>query len=150
MKRPDGEPHHIWWEETGLCFECQECGRCCAEEPGAVWVDEREASDIAGFLGIDGEELRKKYLTRIMGRTTLRELENFDCVFLDGETRKCRIYKVRPRQCRTFPFWPSLLEDADLWKYYSKRCPGMDTGRSYTPEMLRKMYELNSERENDK
>eukprot|EP00613_Pedinella_sp_CCMP2098_P066871 CAMPEP_0171980084 /NCGR_PEP_ID=MMETSP0993-20121228/259757_1 /TAXON_ID=483369 /ORGANISM="non described non described, Strain CCMP2098" /LENGTH=393 /DNA_ID=CAMNT_0012632261 /DNA_START=51 /DNA_END=1232 /DNA_ORIENTATION=- len=36
------------------------------------------------------------------------------CVFLDP-LGKCSIYEVRPLQCRTYPFWPSLLEDAEAW-----------------------------------
>lgn len=112
-------------------------------------MDEQERALIAEFLGLDAEELRKEYLTRRMGRITLRELENFDCVFLDSTTRKCRIYSVRPRQCRTFPFWPALLENHELWKDYSKRCPGMDTGRLYTPEMVDMLYEANLKQEKD-
>lgn len=37
------------------------------------------------------------------------------CVFLDP-FGKCSIYPVRPIQCRTYPFWPSLLEDRETWE----------------------------------
>ena len=40
-------------------------------------------------------------------RRSLKELPNYDCVLLDPETRKCRAYTARPRQCRTWPFWDS-------------------------------------------
>ncbi len=37
------------------------------------------------------------------------------CIFLDRSSNKCGIYDVRPVQCRTYPFWPSLLESPDDW-----------------------------------
>ena len=26
-------------------------------------------------------------------------------MFFDGKNRKCKVYEMRPRQCRTWPFW---------------------------------------------
>ena len=37
------------------------------------------------------------------------------CVFLDP-TGQCSIYDVRPVQCRTYPFWPSLVGDQASWE----------------------------------
>eukprot|EP00571_Detonula_confervacea_P017134 CAMPEP_0172312994 /NCGR_PEP_ID=MMETSP1058-20130122/19059_1 /TAXON_ID=83371 /ORGANISM="Detonula confervacea, Strain CCMP 353" /LENGTH=180 /DNA_ID=CAMNT_0013026569 /DNA_START=203 /DNA_END=745 /DNA_ORIENTATION=- len=37
------------------------------------------------------------------------------CVFLDP-VGKCGIYDVRPVQCSTYPFWPSLLESQEDWE----------------------------------
>ena len=36
------------------------------------------------------------------------------CVFLDP-FGQCSIYEVRPVQCHTYPFWPSLLESKEDW-----------------------------------
>ncbi len=33
------------------------------------------------------------------------------CEFLDQTSRRCTIYPVRPRQCRTFPFWSAFRGD---------------------------------------
>ena len=45
-----------------------------------------------------------------------RNKETGSCVFLDSSSSKCGIYDARPVQCRTHPFWPSLLEDEEAWK----------------------------------
>lgn len=36
------------------------------------------------------------------------------CVFLDPRGQ-CSIYAVRPVQCRTYPFWPSLVDAQEDW-----------------------------------
>ena len=48
--------------------------------------------------------------------------ENYACLFFDTESGQCRIYPVRPRQCRSFPFW-------DCFKQHPEKaleeCPGV-------------------------
>jgi Fe-S-cluster containining protein len=34
---------------------------------------------------------------------TLAQVSGRDCVFLDGETRRCTVYEKRPEVCRKFP-----------------------------------------------
>lgn len=77
---------HYWWERDGVRFECTACGRCCGGEPGSIWVTPAERARIAGELGIDEIALRKEYLTRREGRCSIKEMENYDCIFLN-ETR---------------------------------------------------------------
>ena len=126
-----------WWEpQGGLRFSCFECGRCCGGAPGNVWVDGEEQRRIARYLCIDAEELRKKYLVRKQGRVSLKELDNLDCIFYERNSAHCLIYKVRPLQCSLFPFWPSLVEDENIWIFYAKLCPGMNQGKLYTKEMI--------------
>jgi Fe-S-cluster containining protein len=132
-----------WWEEEPLCFECQACGNCCGGAPGFIWVTAAEKERIASHLGITVGELSKRYLERVAGRSTIKELENFDCVFLDAEKRTCRIYEVRPAQCRQYPFWPSMLDEKEIWDYYASHCKGMNRGKRYTPEMVRRKLSEN-------
>ena len=60
-----------------------------------------------------------------MERLSLKEKSNFDCIFWkDG----CSAYAARPLQCRTFPFWPSILDSAAAWELAKSGCPGMGQG----------------------
>lgn len=86
----------LWWEEEGIRFECRGCGRCCGGEPGEIWVTPAERAKIAAELGMDEITLRKECLRRVDGRLGIKEKENYDCYFLDGGTKRCKIYKVRP------------------------------------------------------
>lgn len=119
-----------WWSE-GVRFTCMQCGRCCREEPGAVWFTEDEAEAMAAFLGISMAEFHDRYVWKRYGKLSLREKPNYDCIFLDrsGETERCAIYEHRPSQCRTFPFWPDVLKTELSWESYSQTCPGMNCGK---------------------
>ena len=117
------------WFKDGLRFECQRCGRCCRGEPGAVWVNKGEMGDISSFLGITPEAFAKNYLRSINGRLSLLEYGNGVCAMYDGG---CKIYDVRPGQCRAFPFWKSNLESCVDWERLQKTCPGAGKGKLHT------------------
>jgi len=94
------------WYQDGLRFRCTRCGNCCTGAPGFVWVNEEEVAAIADYRGISRTETEAVY-TRLEGRRrSLKEKANGDCIFYDREVG-CTIYPVRPRQCRTWPFWES-------------------------------------------
>lgn len=130
----------LWWHKTGFSFQCRMCGKCCGEEPGIIRTTPLERINIAEHLNIEVSELKTKYMKRLPHSLSIKERDNYDCVFLDEETKKCRIYPVRPKQCRLFPFWKSMLEDKKEWDFYAERCPGINFGRQYTPEEIEKIY----------
>lgn len=131
------------WYAGGLHFECQQCGRCCSgPNQGYIWVTRPEIKLIADFLKVEPKQLRQTYLRRVGLRTTIIEQPvNRDCIFLrriDGQKR-CMIYPVRPSQCRTWPFWPENLADADAWNKAVQRCSGINRGRLYGFEEIEKI-----------
>jgi hypothetical protein len=111
-----------------LQFTCTQCGDCCTGAPGVVWVNEEEIRQIAEHLGTSVGALRLEH-TRLVGKqVSLKEFANGDCTFLHPETRKCTVYPVRPRQCRTWPFWNSNLESPETWRDVQRVCPGAGKG----------------------
>ena len=72
------------------------------------------------------EEFAKSYLIRAKSRYSLREVRSenlgYACIFFDQEKRLCSIYDVRPKQCRTFPFWEQFKNDVET---IQKECPGV-------------------------
>jgi Fe-S-cluster containining protein len=60
---------------------------------------------------------------------SLKEKSNFDCVFWN---QGCTVYRARPAQCRTFPFWPVVLGSPEAWEIAATGCPGMNTGKLYS------------------
>ena len=125
------------WYSDGLRFECTACGGCCGGFPGFVWVSPREAEAFAGHLGTSVEDFLADHCRRVGSRWTLRETENWNCVMLvDG---KCRVYDIRPVQCRTFPFWDENLDSPDDWARAAKRCPGMDAGKLHSLEEIERL-----------
>ncbi len=116
------------WYDDGLRFECTQCGHCCTGSPGFVWVDEGEVAAIAAYFDKPVGEVRLLETRPVRGRISLNEFPNGDCIYLDPPTRRCRIYPVRPRQCRTWPFWRSNIESRDAWQRTGQSCPGIGCG----------------------
>ena len=123
-----------WYEPEGLRFSCREgCSACCRGEPGVVAVDERECSTIAARLKLGEDEFRRRFCRRNGPNAwSLTERLNGDCVFITPEDR-CSIYAVRPRQCRTYPFWGNILTSRASWEREGRFCPGIGRGRLYSP-----------------
>ncbi|HWY87920.1 MAG TPA: YkgJ family cysteine cluster protein [Gemmataceae bacterium] len=115
------------WYQDGLRFRCTQCGSCCTGAPGFVWVNDEELDALAKFQGEPRENVEKFYARRIGERRSLRERANGDCVFYD-KTAGCTIYPVRPRQCRTWPFWDSNVRTPEDWEETCERCPGSGQG----------------------
>ena len=116
------------WYHAGLRFECMGCGRCCCGEPGYVYVIQSEIDAMAAEAGLDVSEFEKTFVRRVGKRRSLVELPNGDCVFFDSLNRRCRVYAVRPRQCRTWPFWTSNLRTPEAWKETCRCCRGANHG----------------------
>ncbi|MCH7504480.1 YkgJ family cysteine cluster protein [PVC group bacterium] len=107
-------------------FRCVKCGNCCRlawssdklrfsksrhkifwgsryGEPGCVYVTRREIPEIAKFLKLKVNDFVERF-TRFAPKPYLSLIEKKDksCVFL--KDNRCQIYKVRPGQCRNYPF----------------------------------------------
>ena len=133
---PDGESS---WYAKGLRFQCTGCGDCCTGAPGYVWVNQAEIEALAARLGMEVAEFERRYVREVGVRRTLKERKNYDCVFLDAETRKCTVYEDRPRQCRTWPFWEENLKRATWEGPVRECCPGIDSGPLHSAEEVERI-----------
>ncbi len=116
------------WYHEGLRFRCKGCGSCCTGSPGHVWVNKSEIAALAAAMRIDVEEFQRRYVRLVGIRKSLVEFRNGDCVFFDDQSQTCQVYEVRPRQCRTWPFWASNLRTPRAWQQTCDECPGADHG----------------------
>jgi uncharacterized protein len=123
------------WYQDGLRFQCTQCGHCCTGAPGYVWVNAAEVAAIAAHRGEAAAECETLYTRTVGRRRTLREKANGDCVFYD-RTRGCTVYPVRPRQCRTWPFWESNLSSPAAWQKTCAVCPGSGQGELIPAEEI--------------
>jgi Fe-S-cluster containining protein len=123
------------WYQDGLRFRCTRCGNCCTGAPGYVWVNDDEVADIAAFRGERVAEVEGLYTREVGRRRSLREKVNGDCAFYD-RAAGCTIYPVRPRQCRTWPFWESNLRSPAAWRRTCESCPGAGQGDLVSAEEI--------------
>lgn len=120
----------------GLHFTCQQCHNCCRDgHPGYVYLTRREVERVARWLKLTLTAFRRRYLVKDPeGDVSLRIRSNGDCIFWD---RGCGIYPVRPRQCRTFPFWAETLKSLEAWVEVQESCRGAGQGKLYRQEEIR-------------
>ena len=127
------------WYAEGLTFTCQQCGNCCTGGPGFVWISDDELDRLAQFLKLSRQQVVSRYCRRIGQRISLDERRTpqglYDCIFLEevklrnGHVKRiCKVYDVRPLQCRTWPFWDGLLSSPQAWNEASRRCHGINQG----------------------
>ncbi len=132
------------WYKKGLFFKCKKCGRCCTGFSGFVWLLKEEIENISSFLKISREDFLKIYTVKILGKISLKETSPYySCIFF--KNNKCIIYKARPIQCKTYPFWPTILSSEKTWKNAQKTCPGMlDKKNRISKEEIAKILKQSS------
>ena len=103
-------------------FKCQACGECCKVD-GYIHVTKGDIKNIATHMKLSIETFRDKYVlwVKAVGRVLPGGVRS-SCIFF--EKGKCAIYKARPVQCRTFPYWDMIKKDKKEWKYAKTYCPG--------------------------
>jgi uncharacterized protein len=118
------KPDYKYKFKKSACVACG--GYCCIGSSGYIWTTSEEQKKISDILKIDIDEFRKEYLIYINGKYSIKELKISDiyyCVFFDTEKKCCSIYDVRPKQCRSFPFWEYYKDKIDL---ILEECPGIE------------------------
>jgi len=107
-------------------YVCTRCGACC-RWPGYVRVTAAEIDRIAAHLGMSSVRFIREFtvLTDDRRGLSLTERPDGPCVFLEGD-RVCRIYSVRPEQCRDFP---------NGWRFpgFETKCQARDTWATPPP-----------------
>ena len=122
---------------SGLRFSCTRCSACCRYESGYVFLSEKDIELLAEELQMDYAgfvETWCRWVPRQQDEClSLKEKSNYDCVFWD---RGCTVYRVRPLQCRTFPFWETVVASADAWDTAGSGCPGINSGSLHDKDAI--------------
>jgi Fe-S-cluster containining protein len=142
------ETKNEWWRK-GVQFQCQGSGQCCTShgEFGFVFLTLEDRQRMAKVLKMRTAEFTKKHCDKTGGIYHLREEKGKpDCMFLEG--KRCGVYEGRPTQCRTWPFWPEVM-DAKSWKKdVVDFCPGVDKGKIWSGDEIEKI--LNEQKKSEK
>lgn len=138
-----------WWDE-GIQFQCQGSGKCCTShgEFGFVYLNRKDRQRMAKHFQLSTTAFTKQYCEQRAGVWHLKErADNPDCLFL--KDKKCGVYEARPTQCRTWPFWPEVM-DAKAWKKEVVAfCPGVGRGKIHSREEIEKNLQEQRQAEKD-
>lgn len=125
-----------WWRE-GVRFECTGSGKCCTShgEFGFVYLNLEDRQRFARHLKMRTSDFTRKYCEKTGGIWHLKEdPKNPDCLFLKGKS--CSVYEARPTQCRTWPFWPEVMNAKSWAKDVKSFCPGVGRGSVIPAEKI--------------
>ena len=117
------------FSHSKLRFECSQCGLCCCGgDDYYVAINQADMKRLCDYLDISLKWLKQRYVAHLgHALYTIRMNQKGCCVFLQSDN-SCNIYPVRPVQCRTYPFWPELLDSRKSWNLESRRCEGINRG----------------------
>ncbi len=110
--------------DPNACAACE--GACCRGESGYIWMKFPEIEAMAAYLEMTTADFARIHLRKVGHRYSLTEKRlgegDYACIFFDETKKRCSVYPVRPRQCRTFPFWEQFKNDDEEVR---KECPGI-------------------------
>jgi len=129
---------------SGLQFSCKRCSSCCRYESGFVFLTENDMEKLLAELKMDRNSFVKTYcrwVTDFDGKEalSLKEKSNKDCILWDSG---CTVYVSRPLQCRTFPFWETILSSQKAWKAAASECPGINSGALHSKESINEYLKM--------
>lgn len=128
-----------FYQLSPVKFSCTGCGKCCTGgSEYHVFLSEAEARAIQASLGITWAWFRRRYLAKHVSANSLvirADKNQARCVFLLNDN-SCKVYSVRPLQCRTYPYWPEIMATRAAWKNEAARCEGIGRGESIDADKI--------------
>lgn len=135
---------------NGIKFKCQGSSNCCVSRGsyGFVYLSKKDINRLAKFTNMKDDNFVNLYCDKTDGFTHLKEEKsNRDCLFL--KEKKCSVYKARPTQCRTWPFWSENMKAKTWNKDIAKFCPGIGKGKIINKTEIDKSIKLDKKNEED-
>ncbi len=134
----------------GIKFECQGSGNCCVSRGsyGYVYLSKKDLKKLSKYFNLSQKEFILQFCQTTDDYIHLVEKKNLNgkCIFLNKN--RCTIYKSRPTQCRTWPFWNENMNPKIWNKEISIYCPGIGKGKKINSQTIKKF--LKEDYENDK
>ena len=121
-------------KKEGIRFSCTQCGYCCIK-PGSVFFSRDEIKKAAELLKTTVKSFKHKYITEKIHDNLYELYTKSACPFYN-EDAGCVIYKARPSQCSTYPFWPNNFQNEKTIQKLFSECPGTGRGKFHSYEKI--------------
>jgi hypothetical protein len=119
--------HRTPWYENGVRFTClPDCGKCCDQPDGVVFLAKHDAARLAAHHGMEVQDWLDRDCRRSHnGRYVLRSrADDGVCIYL-SEDKMCQVYAAKPDQCSAFPWWNENMKSTRAWHKTVQLCPGL-------------------------
>ena len=129
--------------KNGIQFECQGSGKCCVSRNsyGFVYLSQKDIIRFSKHFNLSLKKFKDKYCQMTDGFIHLIEKIELEgnCIFL--KNKKCSVYRSRPSQCRTWPFWNENM-NSKVWNQdISINCPGVGKGKIIKAKAIEKFLQ---------
>lgn len=132
-----------------LRFQCTACGACCTGgSDHYIAVSQQEAEKIRQHLGVSSAWFKRRYIEHLTRDSWSIRLSHGHCVFLDNKGQ-CKIYQLRPTQCKTYPFWPELLTSEQVWLKQRRYCEGINNGKQVSVQHIKRQLKIQQQAEKE-
>ncbi len=127
-------------------FKCVEgCGRCCRDLEVPLRDEDIERIESLGYSAWEFVDYEKAFYRgdKFLGYAIKKNPVTDECVFLDPETKRCRIYHNRPLACRLYPFvFARHGESMEIYIREDPFCQGVNhpDGEEITEEFILREY----------
>jgi Fe-S-cluster containining protein len=123
--------------QNGIRFECTGCGDCCRShgEYAYVYLSTKDVDIISSYLKMNRLDFLNAYCKNDEYGNVHLSMTDGDCNFLKKKGR-CRIYPVRPMQCKAWPFWTENLQEHIFKGAVAGYCKGVGKGRLWTEKEI--------------
>ncbi len=130
--------------ENGINFQCQGSANCCISRGsyGFVFLSKKDLIKLAKFFKVSLMDFKKKHCDITDGFLHLKEIrKKGECIFLK-DNNKCGVYKYRPTQCKTWPFWQENM-NVKMWNDdVVNFCPGIGKGKLLNKKKIEKLLKI--------
>jgi Fe-S-cluster containining protein len=110
-----------------------------------VFLTKDDRKTLAAHHGLSLSLFNSRFCDKSGGFWKLKDPNGGDCIFL--KNKKCGVYNARPTQCRTWPFWPEVL-NAKTWNAeVANFCPGVGKGKLWSPREIERQIAIQVESE---
>jgi Fe-S-cluster containining protein len=127
-----------FYDNQPVRFQCSGCGDCCSGDPDTHYVEllAGEAERIRQYLQLSKATFERDYLVSIpdIGKG-IRINAQGRCSLLSADKR-CLVYEARPWQCRSYPFWPEVMQSHETWMAEANHCEGINQGKEISPQHI--------------
>ena len=134
----------------GMRFQCQRSSNCCVSRGSYdfVYLSKKDILRLSKYTDLSIKDFIKLYCEKTYGFVHFKERrKNSECQFL--EKKRCSIYKARPTQCRTWPFWAENMNAKKWNKEIINFCPGIGKGKIISDSKIQKLIDKDCDNDNE-